>query len=479
MRVLLGIAPYDFREFYPDYAAREVGGRRLIPGATPPLGLLYIAAVLKAAGHDVFFLDGIHCEQADFIDNIRRNEIEGAGFLMMGFGWSRSQQFLRDVKEACPDTLIAVGGPWPDTMQKECLEENEAVDFSAMGDGEYIMRDLLACLESRGDLGRVKGIAWRDGNEIRVNPVAPLIHDLDALPFPARELIDIDIYRPSIGHYHRLPATTMIGQRGCKHKCIFCHTNSWMRHGERYRSPGNVVDEMQELEERYNVQDILFWDNNLTEDYESINQRCEEISRRGLNVIWSGNSRADSLDLGTAKALKRAGCWKLLIGVESGVQKNLDTLKKGETTEQIEQAVRICKEVGIRVFATFIFGIPGETYEEGLQTIQTAIRMNADYTKFNTMAVHPGTALHDKMDYYGTCLGDSDSQSHHLAGFIPHTMSRDELQDLFTRANREFYMRPRYILKKLLTTRSLEDVRQNLRGFQAYSRTLFDQAAAG
>ena len=479
MRVLLGIPPYDFGEFYPDYAVRKVGGRRLIPGATPPLGLLYIAAVLKEAGHEVFFVDGIHAEEKDFIRTIQQEDIQLVGFLMMGFGWSRAQDFLRNLKEACPDVPIAVGGPWPDTMQRECLEENEAVDFSAMGDGEYIFRELVSCLESGGDLATVRGIAWRNGETITVNPAAPLIHDLDALPFPARELIDVNIYRPSIGHYHRLPSTTMIGQRGCKHKCIFCHTNTWMRHGERYRSANNIVDEMQELEERYGVRDILFWDNNLTEDYESINERCEEISRRGLKVIWSGNSRADSLDLATAKAMKRAGCWKLLIGVESGVQKNLNTLKKGETVEQIERAIQICQQVGIRVFATFIFGIPGETFEEGLQTIDYAIRLNADYTKFNTMAVHPGTALHDRMDYYGTCLGDSDSQSHHLAGFIPHTMTRDELTHLFHRANRSFYMRPAYIMKKLLTTRSLEDVRQNFRGFQAYSRTLFSEAPAG
>jgi len=398
---------------------------------------------------------------------------------MMGFGWSRSQDFLRNVKTACPDVHISVGGPWPDTMQRECLKENPAVDSSAAGDGEYIARDLVKCLESGGDLASVKGIAWRNGNQIVVNPQAPLIHDLDAVPFPARDLIELHRYRPSIGHYHRLPATTMIGQRGCKHKCIFCHTNSWMRHGERYRSPMNVVDEMEDLEQRYGVRDILFWDNNLTEDYDSINTRCEEISRRGLNVIWSGNTRADSLDRATARAMKRAGCWKLLIGIESGVQKNLDTLQKGETLEQTERAVRLCQEVGIRVFATFIFGIPGETYDEGLKTIDYAIKLNADYTKFNTMAVHPGTALHDNMDHFGTCLGNTDSQSHHLAGFIPHTMTREQLTTLFHKANRSFYMRPKYILHKLRSTNSLEDLKQNIRGFRSYSRAFLEEVGVG
>ncbi|MFT7622545.1 MAG: anaerobic magnesium-protoporphyrin IX monomethyl ester cyclase [Myxococcota bacterium] len=480
MRVLLGIPPYDFREFYPEYAAKKLGKGQLIPGATPPLGLLYIAAVLRAAGHDVIFLDGIRAEAEDFVEAIRTKDVGLTCLLMTGFAWARSQDFMRDLKEACPDTPIAVGGPWPDTMQKQCLEENPAVDFAGAGDGEYIVRELVACLENGGNVSDVKGIAWRtDDGMIIVNDRAPLIYELDEVPFPARDLLDINEYAPSIGHYHRLPATTMIGQRGCRHKCIFCHTNTWMRHGERYRSPENVVDEMMYLEKAYGVRDILFWDNNITENYESIRRRCELLIERGSKLIWSGNSRADTLDLDTAKLMKRAGCWKLLIGVESGVQKNLDELKKGETVASIERAIKICKQVGIRVFATFIFGVPGETFEDGLKTIEFAKRLSPDYAKFNTMAAHPGTALHDTMDYYGTCLGDVESQSHHTAGFVPHTMTQVELQTLFHRANRAFYMRPRYWAYKLSTLRSLGDLKQNVRGFRAYSGAIFSELSVG
>ncbi len=481
MRVLLAIPPYDFRDFYPEYMARKTADRSrfgLIPGATPPIGLLLIAAVLRQAGHEVFFLDGVYATEEDFHRVMRVHEIELVGLLMMGYGWNTSQSFLLRLKDGFPAIPIVVGGPWPDVMQKECLEQNPAVDFAAAGDGEYIMRDLVACVERKGDLSAVRGIAWRDGGAVRVNPKAALIYDLDALPFPARDLVDMAKYAPSIGHYHRLPATTMMGQRGCKHECIFCHTNTWMRHGERYRSAANVVDEMQELEERYGVRDILFWDNNLTEDYDGIHTRCEEILRRDLSVIWSGNTRSDTLDLPTARLLRRSGCWKLLIGIESGVQKNLDTLKKGETLEQIERGVRICQQVGIRVFATVMFGIPGETYEEGLETIEFAKKLNADYTKFFTIGVHPGTALHDMADRYGTCLGHAQSQSHQSSGFVPNTMTKAQLDELIHRANRSFYMRPAYIAMKLRTMRSPTDLYQNVVGFRAYSRAVFAERAA-
>lgn len=473
MRVLLGMPPYDFRDFYPQYMARKRPGSKdfgLIPGATAPLGLLSIAAVLEQAGHDVFFLDGVFAAEDDFIRLIRREGIELVGLLMLGYGWSKGQGFLRRLREACPDVRIAVGGPWPDVMQRECLEENEAVDFAGAGDGEPILLDLVRCLESGGDLAGVRGIAWRDGATIVVNERAALVMDLDTLPFPARHLVDLRSYRPAIGHYQRLPCTTIIGQRGCRHRCIFCHTNTWMRHGERYRSPGNVVDEMEELERRHGVRDLLFWDNNLTADIDNISARCEEKLRRGLRVIWSGNTRSDTFDLETARLMARAGCWKLLIGIESGVQTHLNTLRKGETLAQMERAVAICRQVGIRVFATFIFGIPGERFEDGLQTIEFAKKLNADYTKFFTMGAHPGTGLARDLDLYGTCLGNGDDQAHLNAGFVPHTMTREQLQELIVRANRAFYLRPSYLLWKARSMRSLEDVRQNVRGLQAFGR---------
>ena len=390
MRVLLALPPYDFRDFYPEYMARktkvaEGKGFGLIPGATAPLGLLYIAAVLRDSGHDVTFMDGVFSSEGQMLGFIKREEIELLGCMMMGYGWFGSQEFLRRVKEVRPETTIVVGGPWPDVRQSECLEQNEAVDFAVAGDGEYILRDLIRCLEEGGDPTSVPGLAWREGGEIRRSPPAPLIEDLDGVPFPARELIDTRRYSPAIGHYLRQPCSTMIGQRGCGHRCIFCHTNTPMRTYERYRSPNNVVDEMEELEHRYGTRDILFWDNNLTENLKNISERCEEKLRRGLKVIWSGNTRCDTLDEETAKLMHRAGCWKLLIGIESGVQRNLDTLQKNETVEGIERGVRICQKVGIRVFATFIFGIPGETYEDGLESIEFAKKLNADYVKFFTL----------------------------------------------------------------------------------------------
>ena len=118
--------------------------------------------MLRESGHEVSFLDGIHADEDEFVRLVHREGIELIGLLMMGWGWSQAGGFLRRLKEEAPDTRIAVGGPWPDVMQRQCLEESEAVDFAGAGDGENVMRDLVACLEARGDLANVRGIAWRE-----------------------------------------------------------------------------------------------------------------------------------------------------------------------------------------------------------------------------------------------------------------------------------------------------------------------------
>ncbi|MGD9015528.1 MAG: radical SAM protein, partial [Candidatus Omnitrophota bacterium] len=294
--------------------------------------------------------------------------------------------------------------------------------------------------------------------------------NLDKLPFPARELIDLKRYCPSIGFYKRLPNATIVGSRGCNYNCLFCHTQT-MGRKVRYRSAENIINEIKEVIREYKVRDILFWDNNLTGDKERIFKLCQEILKQHIKISWSGNTRADTVDEGTLKMMKKAGCRRLLLGVESGVQKNLNMLRKGETLEQIEQAVKLCKRIGIEIFATFMFAIPGETYEQGLLTIKFACRLNPEYAKFFTLACHPGTDLYQNIIKYGTLVSFTAGQSHQNAGFIPYTMKREEVKKLLNMAYRRFYLRVGYILMKILKIRSFEDLRQDIRGFWAFINT--------
>jgi radical SAM superfamily enzyme YgiQ (UPF0313 family) len=443
-------------------------GFGLVPGATEPLGLLYIASFLKKGGHEVWVIDSIFSSTEDTIRFIRDKDPGILGVTIISFSWERAKVFLSEIKHNFPGLLTIVGGPFPTAWQEKCLQESPHIDFACIGEGEHIMRQLCGCLENGGEPGKIKGLIWRDksGTVIK-NEYAPLLEDLDELPFPQRSLVDMGRYSPSIGFYKRLPNATIVGSRGCSHSCLFCHTQT-LGPKVRYRSPGNVVDEMQEVIERHKVRDILFWDNNLTENRHRIFQICQEILGRNIKIAWSGNTRADTADEQTLRIMKKAGCRRLLMGIESGVQKNLDILRKGETIGQIEHAVSLCKKLNIEIFATFIFGIPGETYEEGLQTIEFACRLNPEYAKFFTLACHPGTELFRDIEKYGVMSSFTAAQSHQNAGFIPYTMKKNDVEKLLNMAYRGFYLRPKYIFMKILKIRSIEDLRQNIRGLAAF-----------
>jgi radical SAM superfamily enzyme YgiQ (UPF0313 family) len=167
------------------------------------------------------------------------------------------------------------------------------------------------------------------------------------------------------------------------------------------------------------------------------------------------------------RAFKDAGCWAILLGAESGVQKNLNTLKKGITLEQTRRAVKAAREVGLKVYTPFIFGIPGETFEEGLKTIEFACELNPDIANFHALTPFPGTEIYDNIERYGTMSEDLTDFTYQGAAFIPYTMTRQEIATLRQIAFKRFYSRPRFILKRILEMRNIHDVNAALKGFRS------------
>jgi radical SAM superfamily enzyme YgiQ (UPF0313 family) len=166
-------------------------------------------------------------------------------------------------------------------------------------------------------------------------------------------------------------------------------------------------------------------------------------------------------------AFKEAGCWAILFGAESGVQKNLNRIKKGITLKQIRDAVTAAKAAGITVFTPFLFGIPGETFEEGLKTIEFACELAPDVASFHALTPFPGTELHYNIDKYGRMSDDLEDFTYQGAAFIPFSMTRKEIIKLRQIAFRRFYSRPRFILHKILGLRTMDDIKAALRGFKS------------
>lgn len=448
-----------------------------------PLGTLSVAASLKQAGHDVLFLNGAFLSPAAILERLAAFRPRIVGLYATAFGWNKAVSAARDIKEILPRAYLIAGGPYPIAVQERCLTEAPAIDAVVTGEGERTVVELAERIEAEAGPDPVLGLAFRAGaGGIVKNPARPLIMDLDSLPFPARELLEgPDRCIPPPATYRRKPVAVVMTSRGCSRRCIYCFQMDRERaSGIRFRSIGSVMEEI-ELCLRQGYREIKFIDDTLAADRERAMELTREIRRRKLDFTWFASACVNQVDGTLLKAFRQAGCWAILMGAESGVQKNLDALRKGTTVEQIRSAVRAARHAGLRVFTPFLFGIPGETYEEALRTIAFACELDPDVANFHCITPFPGAELHDNVGRYGTLSNDLRDYTYQGAAFVPFTMTRRQITELRQIAFRRFYSRPRFLLRRLLGIRTVNDLRAAWNGIRSLlwlwrSKDLFGRA---
>lgn len=435
-----------------------------------PIGTLSVAAVLQRAGHEVRFINGAFLTHGQVLAELCEFNPRFIGLYSTTFGWNKAKRTAADIRQLLDsDRFICAGGPYPIALPEECLiDAGNSLDAVVTGEGELTVLEIVERIETGRGLDGVAGTLVREGNKIIRNPSRPFITDLDSLPFPARELLgDAGRYIPPPGTYRRKPVAVMMTSRGCNRHCIYCFQMDKKRaSGIRYRSVDNVMQEI-ELCIRQGYREIKFLDDTFAADYGRAMEIAREIRQRRLPIVWFASACVNQVDKPLLQAFRDAGCWAVLFGAESGVQKNLDTIRKGTTPEQIRKAVQAAQAVGIKVSTPFLFGIPGETYEEGLQTIKFAIELNPDMANFHAITPFPGTYLYDNRERFGTISGELSDYTYQGAAFIPHTMSREDIHALRQTAFKRFYLRPSFLLKKLLDIRTINDVKVMFRSAQS------------
>ena len=433
-----------------------------------PLGTLYVASSLAAAGHEVRFLDGAFRSHAELLDALAAFEPHWVGVYSTTFGWPRAARTAADVRARVPGAFLCAGGPYPVAMRERCLAEAPAFDAAVTGEGEHAAVELLERLSRGRSLAGVKGVVYRERGELRVNPPRPLITDLDALPFPDRGLLgDASRYLPPPAMYRRKPVALVMTSRGCRRQCIYCfQLDKERRSGVRYRSVENVLAELEHLLAQ-GYREIKFIDDTFAQDRQRALLIAREIKRRRLDFTWFASACVNQVDPELLQAFREAGCWAILFGVESGVPKNLRTLRKGISVPQARDAVRWAKAAGLHVQTTFMFGIPGETYDEALRTIDLACELAPDVASFHALVPFPGTWLHDHASELGTVSAELQDYTYQGAAFVPHTLTRAQIRELRQRAYRRFYSRPAFLARRLLRLRTGVDLRVAARSLRA------------
>jgi anaerobic magnesium-protoporphyrin IX monomethyl ester cyclase len=321
----------------------------------------------------------------------------------------------------------------------------------------------------------VKGIAYRDGGITVMTEPRPLIDDLDSIPFPSRELLPpLDKYRPSPASCKRRPQATMITSRGCPYHCAFCD-RSVFGNRPRTRTPPNVVDEMELLAREYGAREIRFWDDMFNINSQRVMGICEEILSRRLDIPWTCQARAGHMSPPVLEAMAKAGCWQVDYGIESGNQTVLNTIMKGQTLDQVERVVKMTRKAGIGVRGFFMLALPGETESTLCDTIEFAKRLDLTSAVFHITTPFPGTTLYDIARKSGELRSDVNFDAYMLGfseevPYVPKGLTAERIKDIEYLAYSQFYLRPSFLLKRLLEIRSVTDIQRYAHAFLTVSR---------
>ncbi len=438
---------------------RLIGGNKPILGIQPPYGLLYISSYLKRDGYAVFVIDGLSSSTEQILKSVKENGVELVGISSVSWNWQEAKKLACALRRAEPSIKLAVGGAHVNAEKGAVLEDCACIDYAFYGDGEESFLSVAKALSSGKKPALADGFAYREGDKIISSGKSAFINDIDRILLPDRDAVGIDKYCPSPLSYRRLPFTAMFGSRGCPYQCTFCHTDKHVR----MRSAESLVEEIEILQKKYGIKEILFYDDTFTLDKKRVFEFCDLLQKRKIDLSWSASVRTNTIDAKILDAMKNAGCWRLLIGIESGSQRLLDLIKKRQTLHDIEYAVNLIHDAGIHTFGMFMFGIPTETYEEGLQTIEFMKKLKLDYVSVCNLTPFPGTEIYKEVADEPGFKGLNSMNMFDIS-YVPRTMSEDQLKDILRRSMREFYLRPSYVLRQFRNIKSFTDVVRYIKG---------------
>ncbi len=477
MRVLL-IHPADF----PDPSRPPP---LLPPNQAPPLGLAYIAAFLRAAGHDVAIVDMKHGHhtRAELMDAVR-----AFGPALVGLGLYTvtvpvAEEISDLIKAWSSEAVIVVGGPHPAGAPEECAR-NPHFDYAAVGEGEVMMRDLVDALESGSDVRGVAGLWFTEipddpESELIVNAPRGWIGELDSLPWPARDLLPpLSSYAMTMFQYREWPATTIYTSRGCPYSCIFCERREILGNKFRVHSADYVVDEMEHLIEEYGIKEIFFYDDTFTLDARRVEAICDTIVARGLKISWNISTHVNTVTRELLMKMNAAGCWQIAYGIETGDPRVMKDIMKGTTVDTVRERIQWTVDAGIEAKGLFMIGHPTDTPETIARTVEFARSLPIASANFKITTPFVGTPLRDMAEDYGVIAKDDyrnymgDPQE---AAFVTNGLTKEFLMGVQRRAYYRFYSRPTRLARIARTMAGRQNLGKWYEGAKIMGRLLRHQ----
>ena len=422
----------------------------------PPLGISILAAITRDHGYETIILDAmalkLSIDQA--VEKILKLRPKYLGVTSTTIGIFSAAEVVRRVKEKNKEIISILGGPHLTAVPEETMRRFPEFDIAVIGEAEETVIDLLECLENYKTIDEVKGLLIRRGNSLKITEPRQSIENLDTIPLPAWDLLPdlLKFYQPPADSLYRYPSTLLITSRGCPGQCIFCDRSVF---GNRVRgySAEYVIKAIEFLQKNYGIKDLFIEDDNFLVLRQRLKDICQTIINKKIDISFSVMGRVDMVNEEILDLLKKAGCWQINYGLESGSQKILDILHKNITIKQSLEALKLTKKAGIRTKGLFMMGCFGETKETIRETINFIKKAPLDDFHITCFTPLPGAQSYNMAKNYG--YFDPDWKKVSMFGadnFVPNGFTKEEIERYYRKAWRAFYLKPRviwYFAKKL------------------------------
>lgn len=442
----------------------------------PPVGLAYLASILVKKGAEVSVVssdaEGLSVEST--ILRAFKLEPDMLGLSISTPTVNNALRIVSGVKNKRNKTVIFAGGPHPTLFPEEFLLQG--VDFVVRGEGEETISDLYDFQAGKKSLNDIAGISYRKAGRIINNPIRPLIEDLDTLPFPSWELFPVKNYRSDFRKKEfSLP---VLSSRGCPAQCTFCYKGIF---GDKFRvrKPVHIVEEIEHLKNKFHVEEFAIIDDSFTSKPKRAMEVCDLIILKNIGLPWTlpAGIRVPTVSKELVSKLKAAGCYRVGLGIESGNQKILNSIKKGITLDQAKKAIKFLKEERIESAAYFMIGNLEETEETMDQTINFAIELNPNYAQFTKATPYPGTEMYNTLKAQDRIIASSwddyDSFLKSKPIFQHNNLSPGKIDDKLREAYRRFYCRSVEISKHLKAINSPREVLNFVKNAIKFFRVYF------
>ncbi len=443
-----------------------------------PLSLAYLASTLEREGHIVKIIDlNVVSTKKELKFLLGTGGFDIIGVTSTTPVISSCFKTIKVLKRLYPDAKIIVGGWHASTMPIQTLDECKEVDFVVKGEGEETIVELVQNILNGKKLEHIRGIAYRDKSGIsHETEDRPLIKDLDTLPFPARQLLPLEAYKKigfyTLGGYFKkdLYVCSIITSRGCANRCAFCADHVIYKETCRFRSPENVVAEIEEMIRKDNIRIVFFFDTDFFLSPIHVKRICELIIEKKMKFIWGCSGRVNHISKDLLQLMKRAGCIRISFGVESGSPRILRSMHKNILISQVKKVMAMAKDVGMPVYISFLYGMPGETIKDAKMTRQLLWELKPDFMAQSAIVPYPGTDLYDYA-FQRNLIKEASWESYsYLFNSLMDQPDAKKVINYQKKTQRNFYTSPFFFMKSLKNLKSIYHLGFYLRAIYSFIR---------